>query len=119
MCAELSRWPLVLCLFFVFSFRWRNGSVNFSLFRGAALKKVSPLGGPSPELAPLSRRQKFSYPPPLGRFMENKTYRETERALLLNLREAVNSREEFDYLDAELARLAAQDMEVSHGSTAH
>ena len=51
--------------------------------------------------------------------MENKTYRETERALLLNLREAVNSREEFDYLDAELARLAAQDMEVSHGSTAH
>ena len=38
--------------------------------------------------------------------MENKTYSETERALLLQLREAVNSREEFDYINAELALAA-------------
>jgi len=49
--------------------------------------------------------------------MENKTYRETERALLLTLREVVNSQEEFEYLNAELARLAAQ--EVPYGSTAN
>jgi hypothetical protein len=35
--------------------------------------------------------------------MENKTYSETERALLLKLREAVNSQEEFEYVNAELA----------------
>ena len=51
--------------------------------------------------------------------MENKTYSETERALLLQLREAVNSREEFDYINAELARIGWPMAEVPHGSTAH
>jgi hypothetical protein len=49
--------------------------------------------------------------------MENQPNRETERALLLKLREAVNSQEEFEYVNAELARIDNQ--EVSHGSTAH
>lgn len=67
--------------------------------------------------APLSRRQNFIYPPPPGRGMENQPNRETERALLFILREAVNSQEEFEYVNAELARLETQ--EVSHASTAH
>jgi hypothetical protein len=37
--------------------------------------------------------------------MENKTLRETERALLLKLREAVNSQKEFEWVEAGLARL--------------
>ena len=64
-----------------------------------------------------SRRQKFSYPLPRGRFMENKTLREQERALLLKLREAVNSQEEFDYVEAELARLNPE--EATAGSSGH
>lgn len=40
--------------------------------------------------------------------MENKTYSETQRALLLNLREAVNTLAEFESVEAELARLDRQ-----------
>jgi hypothetical protein len=41
--------------------------------------------------------------------MEKKTQRELERALLLKLREAVNSREEFEWVEAQLARLEANE----------
>lgn len=41
--------------------------------------------------------------------MENKTLRETERELLLKLREAVNSQEEFERVEAELAALSAEE----------
>jgi hypothetical protein len=37
--------------------------------------------------------------------MENQTKRELERALLLKLREAVNSKEEYEWVEAELALL--------------
>jgi hypothetical protein len=47
--------------------------------------------------------------------MENKTLSESERALLLKLREAVNGEEEFDWLEAELARFPIREMEVSDG----
>ena len=39
--------------------------------------------------------------------MEKKTQRELERALLLKLREAVNSKEEYEWVEAELAHLEA------------
>lgn len=39
--------------------------------------------------------------------MKNQTKREMERELLLKLRDAVNSREEFDWVESELARLGA------------
>jgi hypothetical protein len=51
--------------------------------------------------------------------MENKFNRETGRALLLKLREAVNSQEEFEWVQAQLARLDASAMEVSHGMARH
>jgi hypothetical protein len=41
--------------------------------------------------------------------MENKTFSDTERDILLKLREAVNSQEEFDWVEAELAALSAQE----------
>ncbi len=37
--------------------------------------------------------------------MENQTKRDVERGLLLKLREAVNSQEELDWVEAELAIL--------------
>ena len=37
--------------------------------------------------------------------MENKTLHEQQLELLLKLREAVNSQEEFEYIEAELASL--------------
>ena len=45
--------------------------------------------------------------------MENKTLSETEREVLLKLREAVNSQEEFDWLEAELACFSPQKKEVT------
>lgn len=51
--------------------------------------------------------------------MENKTLSESERALLLKLREAVNSKEEFDWVETELARFPISEMEVSDGAQAH
>src|SRR5438034_948778 len=75
-------------LAFLFLFRWVSGSVNFSLFRGPALKKVSRLGGLSLWLAPLSRQQKFSYPLPRNRCMEKKNLIKTEHGLALPFRTA-------------------------------
>jgi hypothetical protein len=40
--------------------------------------------------------------------MENQTKRDVERGLLLKLREAVNSQEELDWVEAELAQLDRQ-----------
>lgn len=48
--------------------------------------------------------------------MENKTLSESRRALLLKLREAVNSQEEFDWVEAELARFTTNKTEVSYGA---
>jgi hypothetical protein len=77
-------------------------------------------GEPPHEAAELrSIRQKYSYPLAPGRFMENKTNHETERALLLKLREAVNSQEEFEYIEVQLATLRFQNTEVRHGPTGH
>jgi hypothetical protein len=45
--------------------------------------------------------------------MENKTLREAARELLLKLREAVNSQEEFDWVEAELACFSPQKKEVT------
>lgn len=50
-------------------------------------------------------RLKHIVPTFLGRSMENQTKRELERALLLKLREAVNSKEEYEWVEAELALL--------------
>ncbi len=41
--------------------------------------------------------------------MENQTKRDVERGLLLKLRETVNSQEELDWVEAELARLEAEE----------
>jgi hypothetical protein len=42
--------------------------------------------------------------------MENKTFKsDTERDVLLKLREAVNSQEEFEWVESELAALSAQE----------
>jgi hypothetical protein len=42
--------------------------------------------------------------------MENQTKRELERALLLKLRDTVNSKEEFEWVETELARLDAEPL---------
>ena len=56
-----------------------------------------------------STQQKFSYPQSLNRFMENQTKREQQRAVLVELLGVVNSKEEFESIEAELARLDAEE----------
>jgi hypothetical protein len=51
--------------------------------------------------------------------MENKTLSESERALLRILRGEADNGEEFDWLEAELARFSLNDMEVSDGTNAY
>ena len=50
-----------------------------------------------------SRRQRFSYPPPLVRGMENRSLREQQRNLFLLLRQEVNSQVNLASIDATLA----------------
>ena len=61
-------------------------------------------GGPPQEVALLrSRRQRFSYPLPLVRGMENRSLPEQQRNLFLLLREKVNSQVNLASIDATLA----------------